>query len=190
MLDGNRTKLVALLASGLKQVQVAAATGWSESYVSQLCAEEEVLDALEVEQSKQQVKNVVLQNGYDKLEHSIVSGIQAKVSDADFGELVRALDTVSKCNPKSKQQLNRAISDSGAVSQTVVAVHLPAFVQNDINVQTNARNEITEIDGKTMAALTATEFQSKITESKSKEVTHARKESGQAAKSEVTTQAT
>jgi len=159
-LDGKRKKLVALVTAGMKQTDVAGAMGCTDGYISQLLGEELVQKHLQRLRAESSVRRVLSQKKYDKVEDSLLVAIEGQIGTAEMKDLTRALEVVSKCNPRSRGQLMQALGDSGGTQ--IIAVQLPTFVQQSLLVEKNARNEITQIGDQSMQSLSQKDFYKKM----------------------------
>jgi len=164
-LSAKQLRVAELMAAGCNASQVASATGYSLGYISEL-GRMSAFKNVVVEKSGDRIElEVELKARYEKLENRLLKGIGERAATADMSELSRALDVVAKNNPKRKGMGGDGTGGKGD-GQTVVSLVLPAHVQASIGIQlkTNARNEVIEIDGQDMQGLTAREIQSRVGE--------------------------
>jgi len=161
-LSPQQERVADLLAAGCSPVQVASATGYSLSYISELGKLVGFKEVLVKKASKRVEREVKLQDGYDSVEGMLLMGIKERAATADMSELSRALDVVAKNNPK-KGKLMGDGSNGGNGGAVSVTINLPAHVLQPLNIQTNSRNEVVEVGGRAMEPLTAAAIQSKLT---------------------------
>lgn len=153
-LSPQQLRVAELIAAGCSVKQVISATGYSASYISELGKLDE-FKVLVAEKAGARVERAIkVQDRYDSLESGLLEGIRERAATADMSELTRALDVVSKNNPKRKGQVGAGErqGDGGSVT---VTVNLPEHVLGGLDIQTNARNEVIEVGGIAMEPLTA-----------------------------------
>jgi len=158
-LTPQQERVAVLLASGCSKKQVADATGFSLGYISQLCKKDAVKDKMVEVSSDRMELDLKRKNKYDKLEVTLLNGIRERAATGDMSELTRALDVVSKHNP-SRQVNGMQAQNAGEMG--TVTVSLPAHILGGLSIQTNARNEVIEVDGQSMLPLTPKAIEGKL----------------------------
>lgn len=158
-------KIVEMLGAGVSPVQVALACGVSESYISQLLADEDIA---------QQVKELRVQRASAYVEHD-----DALDSDEEVArKLVRRNLDTGLLKPmealKHFQVLNaaRRKSDSHGGAQvptsTIVNLNLPPAAAVQFKLTTD--KQVIEIDGRSMTAMPAQQVTKLLREKKAAEM--------------------
>jgi len=157
-------RVAELQAAGCTPAQIASATGYSLSYISELGRMAKFKELVVNKSGRRIERELELKDRYESLENSLLKGIRERAATADMSELSRALDVVAKNNPRRASKGLGVLGDGGNNSNAVVSLRLPEHVQASIGIElkTNARNEVVEIDGREMLPLTAQEIQSRI----------------------------
>jgi len=160
-LNPQQTRVAELLAAGCSISEIKGATGFSDSYISQLSANVEVREAVSVLQASRVEALIEKQDDYDELESSIIKGISARVSLSDMNELSRALDVVAKNNPRRAKNSISAVGDGN--SNVSITLNLPAHVVEPLRLETNSRNEVIKVGEQSLLPLTQSDLQAKLT---------------------------
>lgn len=143
-----RDRVVKLLGQNIQQSVVAAAVGVSDSYVSQLLAEEGVseeiakLRAEKLEEAVQQAETI---DTVKKLALAKIKGqLPFAKSPLEAARVFQILDNAKRvdANPTA---------DTAGV-QTVQIV-LPASVRGSVRIQINEQNQVIDVEGRSMAPL-------------------------------------
>jgi len=151
-----------MLAAGVTPVQVSRAVGVTESYISQLQSTDEGFkEKLAAATSKTLERVVAIKEGYESLEQGILEQMKCMLATSDMRELTSALKVVASSNPARLNGNGASQQGDGGRSATV-SVTLPQHVVQAIDVKVNARNEVVEVDGKSMIPLTPRQVQSKL----------------------------
>lgn len=146
-----RDLAMSLLAQNVAPSQVASSIGVSESYISQLMAEEDFaaeLGKLKV-QSTEADRN--FDNDLDGAEAQLLSNI---VKRAEFLNIQQSLVAFRILNQAQRRQdrKRQVVEQTG----TVVNITLPTVVVPHYVL--NGQSEIVEVEGKTMISATATQI--------------------------------
>jgi len=158
-LSPQQERVAELLGSGCSAKQVADATGFSLGYISQLGKKDEVKRRVGEVKGSRVGLEVERRGKFDKLEVGLLDGIRARMGTADMSELTRALDVVSKNNPNRG---SGGIGNGGGGGEGTVTISLPAHVLTGLSIETNARNEVIEVGGRSMQALTPKAIESRL----------------------------
>lgn len=155
-----KSRIAELLANGATQVQVARATGVSESYVCQLLTEDTEFEQLLAKYASANLEqDLEIEKAYTTVEGNILTELDSKLVSANVRELSMALAAVT-ANKRNKT-LSRNGNNGMAVSMAVT-VQLPAHAVEDLCVVKNDRTEIVEMGGRNFRGLTETEFLSSL----------------------------
>jgi len=160
-LSPQQERVAELLAAGCSIAEVKAATGYSDSYISQLGKSTDFRANLAVLKSARVEGEIARQDAYDGLEASLLNGIKERAPLADMSELSRALDVVAKNNPRRGKGV-LGVNGEGAAGGVSVTLNLPTHMLQPLNLVTNSRNEVVEVDGESLLPLTQKELQSKL----------------------------
>jgi len=154
-LSPQQLRVAELIAAGCSVKQVISATGYSASYISELGKLDEFKVLVAEKAGARVERDIKVQDRYDSLESGLLKGIRERAATADMSELTRALDVVSKNNPKRKGGAGGTGERQGDGGSVTVTVNLPEHVLGGLDIQTNARNEVIEVGGIAMEPLTA-----------------------------------
>lgn len=154
-LSPKQTRIVELLAQGLKPTQVASYVGVTPAYIAQLNKNEEFKKELasRIEAATGEAGEAAerLDLKYEALEHTLVEKIQEASQFAEGTVLVKMLDSVARRQAMRKGQLRPQIQNT-----QIVSITLPAHVAPEpLNTQINEQNQITAIGNKLMAPMSA-----------------------------------
>lgn len=154
-LSPKQTRIVELLAQGLKPTQVASYVGVTPAYIAQLAKNEEFKKELaaRIDTSTGEAGEAAerLDIKYDALEHTLVEKIQEASQFAEGTVLVKMLDSVARRQAMRKGQLRPQIQNTQIVSITLPAHIAPA----PLNTQINEQNQITAIGNRLLAPMSA-----------------------------------
>lgn len=144
-----KDKIIEFLCHGVPTLQIAEAVGCDPSYVSQIKALPEVAERIAASVTAATVEDIQHDDRMDRVEQLALERIERTIQFANFGQALAAfkvLNTAERRNrPSASSQPN--ITNNLTVNLTLPSVALPNYVKN-------SKNEIIEVEGKTM--LTAT----------------------------------
>jgi hypothetical protein len=151
----NKEQIITMIAQGIPGVQIAAALGVDESYISQLKADPEI----QAEVSKQAASLTAADIAFDDLlqtaEQKALERIEKNLHFASLGQAMMAFRTLNGAKKRRDASLPGAANAS-----TTINVNLTLPAQNIVNYITNTRNEIVEVEGKTMISATVSSLDS------------------------------
>lgn len=155
-----KNRIATLLAQDIKPAQVSRALNISEGYISNLVEHDESFQAiLHEEQGKIVVQEIEINEKYDTLEHSVLGAMNELIPTADMRELTMALKSVGERHQRVGN--GKGVGTNNGVGITV-AVTLPMHISQPILTKVNERNEIVEVQGKSMVSLTAQQLGDKL----------------------------
>ena len=140
---------ILLLSQGISTAQVAAACGVSESYISQLRADPEVREQIHEKRAADTLEDIKFDSSLEAAENMALEKIQRGLPFANMGQAIAAFRIL---NAAKKRTGGPAEQQDSALSVTV-NLTLPAAAATRYVV--NAKNEIVEVEGKTMISATA-----------------------------------
>ena len=145
-----REKIKELLGRGLSNVVVASAVGCSEGYVSQLMAEPEFAAAVSELKLVHVTKDTERSDKIDKLKDKLLDQLERATQFAyKPGEVLtsaKALQTLAATSSGSEGATGQQVQSQ------IVQVVLPGIIA--ANYTRNQHNEVTEVDGRSLATLT------------------------------------
>lgn len=143
------------LADGLKPSQIASVVGCSPAYISQLLKDPEfasAVEALKIDQNKD--GDQILEVKYESLEHKLVDEIHNRLGEAEFAQLGKTLESVTKAREAQSKRRNPAAYVQNA--PVVVPILIPAHAIQAPVLRLNEQSEVVAIDNKPLAPLSAT----------------------------------
>ena len=145
-------RLVNYLAYKVPPSKIADALGVTPARITQVAQDPRIIDlvaAREEELASEQLETVA---SLQKTNDSLLRKIDDLVESTDsLGEAVRAYDTLTKLQ-REKTATGSRLEDGDAVNSVVI--NAPVFIQQTLNVQVNKNNEITGLEGRSMATAT------------------------------------
>lgn len=139
---------ILLLSQGISTAQVAAACGVSEAYISQLRADPEIREQIHEKRAADTLEDIKFDSSLEAAENMALEKIQRGLPFANMGQAIAAF-----------RILNAAKKRTGAAEQTEthvgVTVNLTLPVAATTKYIVNTKNEIVEVEGKTMVSATA-----------------------------------
>lgn len=139
---------ILLLSQGISTAQVAAACGVSEAYISQLRADPEVREQIHEKRAADTLEDIKFDSSLEAAENMALEKIQRGLPFANMGQAIAAF-----------RILNAAKKRTGVAEQTEthvgVTVNLTLPVAATTKYVVNNKNEIVEVEGKTMISATA-----------------------------------
>lgn len=137
-----------LLAQGIPTSQVAAAVGVSDSYISQLKADEEVQRQIAERQAAHSIADSNFDNTLARAEELALEKIEKNLPFANMGQALAAFRILNGARRRKDDLIQKDSAVSVTVNLTLPANNIPRYI-------TNSANEIVEVEGKTMLSATA-----------------------------------
>lgn len=152
-----RERIQKLLSLGLPRPTIAASTGCTEGYISQLMAEpefaESVAAALAANLEAQSTRIDKVENIRTSLLDKLEKTVAMSYKPSDLMTAARTLQTLSEMRTGRE---GSQLATSAPPTQ-VVQLNIPTFALSNFTINGNA--EITSIDGRNMATMTAAQLQ-------------------------------
>jgi hypothetical protein len=144
-----RERIAELLGYGIPAVQVAAAVGCDDSYVSQLLAEPAFREAVETKRAEKFGEAVHHDKGIDSAEEAVLTRLSTLIPFITKpGEAVRVFGVLNA----AKRRTGTAAAASTAPAKTVQLI-LPEVKQ--INFTLSQEKQVIEVEGRSMATMPA-----------------------------------
>jgi hypothetical protein len=140
--------ILSMLAQNIPATQIAATLGVSDSYVSQLATEEGNLELINQEKVKQTEGDIAFDRKLDIAEEEYLDKIQDK---SKFANLQQSLQAFRILNSAKRRKESRIQAPQIAIGQ-IVNITMPVTMVPQMIL--NAKNEIVEVEGKTMVSAT------------------------------------
>lgn len=137
-----------LLAQGIPTSQVAAAVGVSDSYISQLKADEEVQRQIAEKQAAHSIADSNFDNTLARAEELALEKIEKNLPFANMGQALAAFRILNSARRRKDDLVQKDSTVSVTVNLTLPANNIPRYI-------TNSANEIIEVEGKTMISASA-----------------------------------
>lgn len=137
-----------LLAQGIPTSQVAAAVGVSDSYISQLKADEEVQRAISERQAAHSIADSNFDDTLERAESLALEKIEKNLPFANMGQALMAFRILNSARRRKDELIQKDTAVSVTVNLTLPANNIPKYI-------TNQANEIIEVEGKTMISASA-----------------------------------
>lgn len=137
-----------LLAQGIPTSQVAAAVGVSDSYISQLKADEEVQRQIAEKQAAHSIADSNFDDTLERAESLALEKIEKNLPFANMGQALAAFRILNGARRRKDEVLQKDTALSVTVNLTLPANNIPRYI-------TNQANEIIEVEGKTMLSASA-----------------------------------
>jgi len=136
-------KLINLAAHGIRQAQIASAMGLSPSRLTQIMTDVRVIELVDKRKQELAIAEIERITTLDSIAETLLDNIQTLAGSTDnLGEAVRAFETIDKM--KQARTASRAHESEDGVGQVIVQI--PIFVQQNLQIHTNSKNEIIEVD--------------------------------------------
>ena len=132
-----------LLAQGIPTSQVAAAVGVSDSYISQLKADEEVQRQIAEKQAAHSIADSNFDSTLERAEALALEKIEKSLPFANMGQALAAFRILNSARRRKDEFVQKDAAVSVTVNLTLPANNIPRYI-------TNQANEIIEVEGKTM----------------------------------------
>lgn len=137
-----------MLADGLSPVQVATTLGISESYISQLMGDEDFAAELESKRTEVAAADIAYDNQIDRVEGTFLDRIESKAPLANLQQSLQAFAVLNKAKRRKDTAISRGTPQAGTVVNLQLNVNLiPQYLMN-------GKNEIVEVEGKSMVSAT------------------------------------
>lgn len=143
--------IIDLLAQGVPTSQIAAAVGCTDAYISQLKADPEVQELLVSRAGDRIAKDGAFDKKLETAEELALARIEAGLQFANLGQAVGAFRILNN----AKRRKDVAGPGTEGANSTTVNVTLTLPVAALPRYTLNSRNEIIDVEGKTMVAATA-----------------------------------
>lgn len=160
-----KDRIKALLIGGLKASEVASVVGCTPAYISQLLAEEDFkkeVEAGRILEAKEKTEEQHIEQRYQNLEHKLISAISEDLPNAEFGQKLRALDTVGRRLDERRKirlpMVNPLPHAPSSTTYAIINIGLPAHAIPTPApiVEMNEQREIVAIDNQALAPLSST----------------------------------
>lgn len=144
-----RERIIDFLCHGVPTLQIAAAVGCDPSYVSQIKAEPEVAERVAASVSAATVEDIQHDDRMGKVEQLALERIERTIQFANFGQALNAFKILNSAERRQRPAATnqQAITTNVTVNLTLPSVAIPNYVRN-------SKNEIIEVEGKTMISAT------------------------------------
>lgn len=150
-----------LYANGCDTSAIKQATGYTDSYISQLKVNSEWQEAVQQLRHKEASRSHKLDKAYKDLEYAAVCTLKARAPVAEVNELTRILDTLYKRRQGGVTAPTGTNTGQGAVVQVTLPKHMMDKIGIDLSLRVNPQNEVIEIGGLATAPLTEEAFLTK-----------------------------
>jgi len=142
-------KLINLAARGIPQTHIAKALGITDSAVSQLLARDDVQGKVREMEAELASKDLDELISLEKINVSLRGKIGDLVEETDsLGEAVTALEKITKM--QNQKRSGNVDTDEGIRKITIT---IPIFLQQSLQISTSSKNEIIDINNRSMATM-------------------------------------
>lgn len=143
-----KPEILSMLADGLSPVQVATTLGVSESYISQLMGDEDFAAELESKRTEVAAADIAYDNQIDRVEGTFLDRIESKAPLANLQQSLQAFAVLNKAKRRKDTAISRGTPQAGTVVNLQLNINLiPQYLMN-------GKNEIVEVEGKSMVSAT------------------------------------
>lgn len=143
-----RPQILEMLSQGLSPVQVASTIGVSESLISQLMGNEDFAAELEGKRVEIAQEDLAYDEQLNRTEGTFLDRIEMKAPMANLQQSLQAFAVLNKAKRRKDSAIVRTAPQSGTIVNLQLNVNLiPSYL-------TNGKNEIVEVEGKTMVSAT------------------------------------
>lgn len=147
-----RDQVIEMLANGLNSSQVASTLGVSDSYISQLLKDEDFAGEVEARKVQQTAEDLAYDHKIDEVEATFLDRIEQKAPMANLQQSLQAFAVLNKAKRRKDTAINRGTPQAGTVVNLQLNVNLiPQYL-------VNGKQEIVEVEGKSMISATATKL--------------------------------
>lgn len=140
----SKDQAIKMLADGIPNVQIASALGVDESYISQLKTDPEIQERIQALAGERTAEDMSFDDAVREAEKVALDRIARNLPHANMGQALNAFKALNAA------KLRRDGAAPGTSGPTVQNVTLVMPMQTVVNYVTNTRNEIVEVEGKTM----------------------------------------
>ena len=145
-------KLINYLAYGVSHTQISTALAISPARVSQLSADPKVIDLVAARKAEISIEELERKADLKTAAATLLGTIVELAGETEsIGEAVRAYEILDKLARNSEAE-DGARTRPGKAASTLI-VQVPIFVQQALQIETNSKNEIVELAGRSMATL-------------------------------------
>jgi len=145
-----RERIINFLCHGVPTQQIADAVGCEPSYVSQIKADPEVQEIVASKLVAATEDDIKHDSIMDRAEHMALERLEKTLPFANFGQTLAAFKIL---NSAERRQAKSTAPAGGVVNNLTVNLTLPSAALP--NYVRNSKNEIIEVEGKTMISATA-----------------------------------
>lgn len=142
-----KDQAIQLLANGVPTSQVAAAIGVDDSYISQLKADPDVQARISQLQAAATEEDIKFDETLERAEFLALQKIERNMQFATLGQALAAFRVLNGAKKRKDVVGPSDTSVAVTVNLTLPANSIPQFI-------TNSRNEIVEVEGRTMISAT------------------------------------
>ena len=151
-----KTKIANLLAQGLTPANVAAYTGVTPAYISQLVKDpafkELILTQMNTDVAAK-TDEELLSTKYTSMEHRLLAAMEESLAGAELRDITGALRVVAERQEAKAKRLSPVNTPGNVTNITAVSVYLPRQVIPTLTL--NSKNEVIAVDEKPMAPMSA-----------------------------------
>lgn len=148
-----RNQALQLLAQNVAPSQVAAALGVTESAISQLLSQEDFSAELEQVRVAATAEDLKYDDRLDTAESDALSNIEGKLRFANMQQSLQAFKILNTARRRKESRVAAQQTGGGVVVNiTLPTAIVPQYV-------TNPKNEIIEVEGKTMVSASPTRME-------------------------------
>ncbi len=141
-----RQNALQLLGQGVAPSQAAAALGVSESQISQYLSDEDFAAELAAQRASATAEDLAYDEKLDRVEEEFLGRIEQKAAFANLQQSLQAFKILNV----AKRRKDSRIAPTSTGGGTIVNITIPiAVIPQYI---TNSKNEIVEVEGKTMVS--------------------------------------
>ena len=141
-----RQNALQLLGQGVSPSQAAAALGVSESQISQYLSDEDFAAELAAQRASATAEDLAYDEKLDRVEEEFLGRIEQKAAFANLQQSLQAFKILNV----AKRRKDSRIAPTSTGGGTIVNITIPiAVIPQYI---TNSKNEIVEVEGKTMVS--------------------------------------
>lgn len=158
----DRKQIQELLGSGLSNAVVASAVGVSDSYISQLMADETFAAAVVAARTLSLTANSARDKSIDSLEDSLLDKLKDVIETNQIYKPQDILRAFAVVNIAKRRGV--AAHESLVINQTVVNLTIPEKVIRTFT--TNTQGEVVDVEGQTLVTMPAHTLLKKLVESK------------------------
>lgn len=141
-----RQNALQLLGQGVAPSQAAAALGVSESQISQYLSDEDFAAELAAQRASATAEDLAYDEKLDRVEEEFLGRIEQKAAFANLQQSLQAFKILNTAKRRKDSRIAPQSTGSGTVVNITIPIAvIPQYV-------TNSKNEIVEVEGKTMVS--------------------------------------